>query len=254
VLLCGVALGVNPIGIRLLLYPLNAVFQQSMKNPIEEFFPPDLSSPRGVGMIVSIVGIFLTSALRRSKLQLRELLILAVALVLAMQHVRMLFVFGILVSPVCSRVLAPLVGRDRKREHPIANALLIAAFLVTIVCEFPGRAAIQQQIWKTSPAGAVDYVRGAGLAGPMLNEYAFGNYLIWALPEQKVFIDGYESAGILPQFARWATLAEDPDILLNKYRIRFCLLSKDSPMAQVLPHLAGWRKAYSDEVAAVFVR
>ena len=130
----------------------------------------------------------------------------------------------------------------------------MAAFLVTIVGVFPGRAAIQKQIRETSPAGAVDYIRRAGLTGPMLNEYVFGNYLIWALPEQKVFIDGYESAGVLPQFARWVTLAEDPDILLNKYRIRFCLLSKDSRMTQVLPHLAGWRKVYSDDLSTIFVR
>jgi len=47
-------------------------------------------------------------------------------------------------------------------------------------------------------------------------------------------------------------LAEDPDILLNKYKIRFCLLSRHSPMAMVLPHLAGWHKVYSDDIAVVF--
>jgi hypothetical protein len=91
-----------------------------------------------------------------------------------------------------------------------------------------------------------------------LNEYVFGDYLIWALPEHKVFIDGrgdlYDWTGIFPQFARWATLKEDPEILLNKHHIGFCILAKESPMAQVLPHLVGWRQAYSDKIAVVFVR
>ena len=258
-ILCGVALCVNPVGVHLLLYPLNVAFQQSTGiNVVEEWQPPDLRSTRAIGMILALVAVLLIPLLRRSELRLRELLLMAMALALATQHVRVLFVFGIVVSPILCRLLAPLLGRDSQREHPIANALLMFAFLSAIVSVFPSPAGIQQQIRKTSPVGAVDYVRRAGLAGPMLNEYVFGDYLIWALPEHKVFIDGrgdvYDWTGVFPEFARWATLAEDPDILLNKYRIRFCLLSKDSPMARVLPHLAGWKKVYSDDVATVFVR
>jgi hypothetical protein len=258
-ILCGVALCVNPVGVHLLLYPLNVAFQQSTSlNAIDEWLPPDLGSSRGAGMIVAVVGILLVSLLRQSKLQLRELLILAMAFALAMQHVRLLFVFGIVVSPVLSGVLAPLLGRDGKREHPIANGLLMAAFLVTIVFVFPGRAAIQQQIRKTSPTGAVNYIRRTGLSGPMLNQYDFGGYLIWALPEEKVFIDGrgdiFDWAGVLAEYGRWATLAEDPNILLDKYRIRLCLLSKNTAMTRVLPYLSGWKKVYSDDVSAVYVR
>ena len=31
-------------------------------------------------------------------------------------------------------------------------------------------------------------------------------------------------------------------------------MSKDAPMTFVLPYLPGWRKVYSDDVAAVFAR
>ena len=111
---------------------------------------------------------------------------------------------------------------------------------------------------KGNPVAAVDYIRRAGLSGPMLNDYGFGGYLIWALPEHKVFIDGrgdvYDWTGVFPEFGRWATLSEDPTLLLNKHGIRFCILSKTAPMAQVLPYLPGWSRAYSDKVAVVFVR
>jgi hypothetical protein len=255
----GVALFVNPVGVHLLLYPLNVAFQQSTSlNAIDEWLPPDLGSSRGAGMIVAVVGILLVSLLRQSKLQLRELLILAMAFALAMQHVRMLLLFGIVVSPVLSGVLAPLLGRDGKREHPIANGLLMAAFMVTMVGVFPGRAAIQQQIRKGSPAGAVDYIRRTGLSGPMFNDYVFGDYLIWALPEEKVFIDGrgdvFDWAGVLAEYGRLVTLAEDPNILLDKYRIRLCLLSKNNAMTRVLPYLPGWKRVYSDDVSAIYVR
>src|SRR6187200_379796 len=92
-----------------------------------------------------------------------------------------------------------------------------------------GRAAIEQQIRHGNPAGAVEYIRQTGLTGPMLNEYVFGGYLIWALPEHKVFIDGrgdvFDWTGVLKEYGQWATLAEDPRILLEKYRIAWCVIS-----------------------------
>jgi hypothetical protein len=92
----------------------------------------------------------------------------------------------------------------------------------------------------------------------MLNEYGFGGYLIWALPEQKVFIDGraevYEWTGVLDAFGRWALVQEDPHLLLDRYKVRFCILGADAPMSYVLPYLSGWSKVYSDSEAAVFAR
>ena len=259
VILCGVALCCNPVGIRLLLYPLNVAFQQStILNAIDEWLPPDLRSVRALGMIAAVVGILVISLLRRLELPLRDMLVLAAAFALSLQHVRMLFVFGIVVSPVLCQVLAPMLERDGKRDHPIANGLFLCAFLAAIVWAFPTPTDLQRQVTKLSPAGAVDYIRRTKLSGPMLNEYVFGGYLIWALPEEKVFIDGrgdiFDWTGVLPEYGRWATLQEDPAILLDKYKVRFCLISKDAPTTHVLPYLPGWRKVYSDDVAAVFAR
>jgi hypothetical protein len=259
VVLCGLALLCNPVGFQLLTYPLNTTLQQKLQmQSVEEWMPPDVSSSRGLAMIAAAAAMLLVPLLRRSAILLRELLLVAAALGLALQHQRMLFVFGIVVSPVLCRLLAPLLGRDGQQEHPIANAVLMAGFMTAIVMAFPNAAGIQRQIRKTSPVAAVEYIRQAGLRGPMLNEYVFGDYLIWALPEEKVFVDGrgdvFEWSGVLAEYGRWVTLAEDPNLLLNRRGIRLCLLSKDAPMTRVLPYLSGWRKAYSDEVASVFVR
>jgi hypothetical protein len=256
--LCGIALCCNPVGVRLLTYPLNTLFQQTTgMNVVEEWLPPDLRSGRTVAMIAASFGVLLIALLRDTELRLRDLLIVASAFALATQHARMLFVFGIVVSPVLCRLMAPVLGSDPKREHPIANALLVAALGLSVFAAYPDPTNLQQQIRKTSPTAAVDYIRHEALQGPLLNEYEFGNYLIWALPEHKVFIDGrgdvYDWTGVFPQYARWATLKEGPSTLLDRHGIRLCLLATDSPLGRVIP-LAGWRKVYSDEVATVFVR
>jgi hypothetical protein len=256
--LCGLALCANPVGFRLLLYPLDTMFQQKTGlSAVQEWQPPDLANGHTLAMIGVVIGICAISLVRRSELRVRDLLLLAAGFWLALHHSRMMFLFGIVVSPMFSRAVAPFIGPDRKRELPVANAVLMLAAAAVAVFAFPAKADLETQVTKGNPVGAVDYIRKAGLSGPMLNEYVFGDYLIWAMPEHKVFIDGrgdvYDWTGVFPEYGRWATLSEDPKILLNKYGIRFCVLSKDSPMGNVLPYM-GWSRAYSDENASIFVR
>jgi hypothetical protein len=253
------ALCCNPVGIRLLLYPLNVGFQQSAAlGAVDEWLPPDLRNVRTLGMIAVVVGVLLVSSVRHLELPLREILVLAAAFALSLQHVRMLFVFGIAAGPLICLVLAPLLGKHSRRDHPIANAMFLCAFAAVIVWHFPTLADLQRQVAKGNPAGAVEYIRRSRLSGPMLNEYVFGDYLIWALPEEKDFIDGrgdvFDWTGVLQQYGRWVLLQEDPAILLDKYKIRFCLLSRNAPMTHVLPYLPGWRKVYGDDLAVVFAR
>jgi hypothetical protein len=253
--LCALALCCNPIGIRLLLYPLDTLFhQRTGLNAVDEWLPPDLRSGRTLAMIGLVIGV---SWLRRSELHLKELLVMAMGFGLALQHSRMLFLFGIVASPILCRVLAPMLTTNHKRQHPILNGALMLASLTAATAVFPSSASLDAQVSRGNPVGAVEYVRRAGLSGPMLNEYVFGGYLTWALPEQKVFIDGrgdvYDWTGVFAEYGRWATLSEDPALLLDKYRVQFCLLSKDSVPARVMPYI-GWKPVFSDHMATVFVR
>jgi hypothetical protein len=110
----------------------------------------------------------------------------------------------------------------------------------------------------SNPAQAVDFIRHTGLSGRMLNEYVYGGYLAWELPGQKVFIDGradvYAWTGVFQDYGAWATLHQDPNVLLDKYRIDFCLLSQSAPLTRVMRYLPGWRETYSDSVSVIFVR
>ena len=48
--------------------------------------------------------------------------------------------------------------------------------------------------------------------------------------------------------------AADPEHLLKKYHIDYCLLANGAPELQVLPHLPDWRNVYQDKIATIFVR
>jgi hypothetical protein len=254
------ALFVNPVGPQLVFYPFNVLAGQPVNvGNVAEWASLNFQEARGIGLFLVVGLIALLVLARRATVRLEEALLLAGATLLAVRHSRLVFGFGILAAPLLTRLLAEAWGAPRaSREHPVANGFLMAAAAAIFAVSFPSTPELQRQAAQANPQGAVEFVRKAGLTGPMMNEYVWGGYLTWALPEHRVFIDGradvFEWTGVLAEYGRWYTLQEDPQKLLGKYGIQFCLLRPEAPQAQVLPYLTGWRRAYRDERAVVFVR
>jgi hypothetical protein len=64
----------------------------------------------------------------------------------------------------------------------------------------------------------------------------------------------YEPTGVLADYMGFTTLEADPQFLLSKYRIDYCLFAQEAPVARVLPLIPGWKKVYSDEKAVIFAK
>lgn len=260
VALCVAALFVNPVGPRLVFYPFDVLTRQAANLAnVTEWRALDVSDLRGQGLFLLAGAIGLLFLARPRAVRLEELMLLGLGAAMALRHVRMVFVFGIVAAPIVCKLLADAWDSyEPEHDHRIANAVLIFTSIAIMIAAFPSRDRLEQQVQKDSPAGAVDFIRRSGLPGPMLNEYVWGGYLIWALPEQKVFIDGrtdiFDWTGVLSQYGRWVTLEEDPRPLLDKYGIRYILLQKSAPIAFLLPYLSGWKKVYADDVAVIFSR
>ena len=110
---------------------------------------------------------------------------------------------------------------------------------------------------QTLPWAAAEFIRQNRPPQPLFNAYAWGGFLTWALPDYPVLIDGrtdlYGDVANLPYFQ--ATTAEIP---LQSYpgftQAQTILLESNSPLAQALTTLPGFRVAYQDRVAVVLVR
>jgi hypothetical protein len=253
------ALFLNPVGLRQILYPFDTLLNMPvLLNNVSEWAPLNLTESRGIALLAVLLGIFLLAAARLSDLCLDELLLLALGTWLAVSHMRMLVFFGILAAPILCRQLSAYERYRPEEDRIWPNALLLTICALTIWMVFPGSRNLQEQVEAQSPVKAVRFIQTQHLAGPMLNDYPFGGYLIWAAPEHPVFIDGrtdlYEWAGVLGPYQNWITVSGDPRALLEKYKIRFCLLTPHSPMAQVMPLLPEWKQVYSDELSVIFVR
>lgn len=250
----------NPAGFKQIFYPFDTLMNMKLLMAhVEEWAPLNLSEARGIGVMAVLFCILLLVAARRAQIHLDELILVAAGTWMAVGHVRMVVIFGILVAPILSRQLAGVwENYDPKKDRVLPNVIFIGLSLAATVLAFPSKADLEKQVEAHSPVKALDYVRTHRLTGPMLNDYTYGGYLIWAAPDYPVMIDGrtdvYEWSGFLQQYARWATLQEDPNLLLRKYNVNFCLLSTQSQMVNVLPLLHDWKLVYSDDLARVFVR
>ncbi len=259
-LLSVAALFLNPVGIRQILYPFDTMLNMHiLLGNVDEWAPLNMTEARGVALLAVLLCSFLLVAVRRSELFFDELLLLALGAWLAVSHMRMLIVFGILAAPILSRQLSTFwEGYNAETDRIWANAAMIGTSLLAIFMAFPDSGNLEKQVEDQSPVKAVEFMNASHLSGPMLNDYAFGGYLIWAAPEHPVFIDGrtdiYEWSGVLGKFGDWATLRSNPSVLLEKYKIGFCLLNRQSPMAQVLPLLHEWKIIYSDNNSVIFAR
>jgi hypothetical protein len=254
------ALLINPSGLKQVTYPLDLMFNQSTNlQAVDEWQPLTFDNARAVGLLAVAGFVFLSALIRRAELRLEELLLLTLGFGLAVRHNRMVFVFGVLAAPIICRLLSnDWDNYEPARDRRTPNAIMLLVSLIAVIFAFPTSTELQQQVDKNNPVKAVEFIRKADLSGEMLNDYAFGGYLIWSLPEHKVFVDGrtdiYDWTGVLDEYGAWATFRRDPKELLDKYHIGFCLLSRTAPMTRVLPYLPGWKMIYSDELSIIFVR
>lgn len=254
------ALFLNPDGLKQVLYPLDTLLHQPVGlSTVQEWLPLALNSQRGIALLLTLAGCFLLAIARVSQLYLEELILLAAGTWLAGSHDRMVFVFGIFAAPILTRMLAnSWENYDPATDRIAPNAFLIALALLVCWLAFPSPQNLVQQIEAKSPVKAVQFIQSHHLSGPMLNDYNDGGYLIWAMPEHPVFVDGrgdvFEWAGVLQQFGDWASLNADPSALLDQYKIQFCLLTPGMPEARVLPLLRTWKVVYSDDLSVVLVR
>ncbi|WP_170921184.1 hypothetical protein [Enhydrobacter aerosaccus] len=109
----------------------------------------------------------------------------------------------------------------------------------------------------TAPTAALEFVREAGIKGNVFNHYGYGGFLIGAgIP---TFIDGRGElfgGDFIKQYVQAVNLRGDEPLeaLLDRYNIAWTFLAKDQPANRLLAHLPGWRQAYSDDQAVIFVR
>ena len=94
----------------------------------------------------------------------------------------------------------------------------------------------------------------------MYNEYDWGGYLLWNLPDKKVFIDGrmaiwrQDGKNVYQDWQAITRLDENWRSLLDSYQVNWVILRHDHRLAELLRHDPAWHEVYVDTMATIIIR
>ena len=259
--LCACATLITPYGAAVAKFPFVFAFSLplNMANIIE-WQPMPFGLLLGKLFLVVLLGVIVFQVTYRFAWRLEEFGLFLFGTIMACLHVRFLLIFVSVFAPLLATILARWVPRyERAKDRYLLNAALMAAVLAIIIWYFPSQADLRQNVGKTYPVAAVEYLNQHSVPGPMYNTYGFGGYLIWSRgPEHKVFMDGrgelYEPGGVLADYLEIADVKPGALSMLQQYGFQSCLLNHDEALATVLAALPEWQKVYEDETSILFVR
>jgi len=140
------------------------------------------------------------------------------------------------------------------------NWILLALAFVAAAAKFlvvAQPAVNEAAVAQTVPMPAVEFLRRERPAGPLFNSYNWGAYLVWALPEYPVYVDGRTDLypdEFLRRYLRTALGRDDWQAALDQAGVNVILVEAESGLAHAAGREANWREVYRDEQAVILVR
>jgi hypothetical protein len=268
--LCAAAVGLNPHGPSMLLYPFRTVSIGVLRDHIQEWQSPDFHMPEVQPFLwMLLLGALLLALSTRPK-RPAEVIGFLVFAGMALLAGRNIALFALVGAPPLARhavsVIEPIARRIRRgpqvneRIARLLNLvlLLLAILAAAIKIALPlSRDVNDDALAERLPVSAVSWIRDHQPAGPLFNSYNWGGYILWELyPNYRSFVDGrtdlFDDEILEEYLSAWRA---DPgwEAILEKWRIRLALLEPGAPLALMLPG-AGWERLYEDDQAVVLGR
>ena len=256
-LACVSATFVNPYHVRLLAVIADYATQTAPLRAVQELAPPDVDMPWAWAAF-GLIGWAATQIARRRPLDPFAVGLLVAGLVLGLRMRRDLWfaaLAGIAALDASSRASLELPKRWA------LTAVVVGTFAVVRGLHLAGFGPphdFAAAVATTYPERAAAAVRDRGWPGPLFNSFDWGGYLIWALPDEPVTIDGrtnlYGNDRLARSMTTWAGGPEwiaDPDLVTANLAVA----PRNSPLTDRLrKQPADWYVALEDDVAVVFVR
>ncbi len=108
---------------------------------------------------------------------------------------------------------------------------------------------------KGLPVEAAEYLRRVKPQGRLFNSYNWGGYLLWALPEYPVFIDGRTDLYTDEVIDQWLqVMRAEPgwQQVLEDYGVRLILIEQGSLLDNALEAGRTWILIYEDDLAVIY--
>jgi hypothetical protein len=135
-------------------------------------------------------------------------------------------------------------------------SLILLATVLKAFSVYP--ASVNQEAFQRSlPLGAVEYLQNHRPPGRLFNSYNWGGYLLWALPEYPVFIDGRTDLYSDEVISEWLqVMRAEPgwQAVLENYAVNLILVENDVLLDRLLENDRAWKLHYEDGLAVIYQR
>jgi hypothetical protein len=264
----------NPFGWSLHVHAIQHAANAELLVWVDEFEPLRLRSLYGllIGALTAAVaaGIWV----QRERIPFDALAAFLVGLVVTFAAQRNGPLLAVAGWPMMARSLTPVVTRlphwfagpmrrEFKRSHgrsakATGGAVLILSVVLLLGGRIGGFAIIPAEFSDEDfPVVAVDRAREAMLTGRLLSEYTWGGYVLYAWPEQRVFVDSMADFFGLELLQRYSMMRDAGPLwreLLRSHDISLVLLSHEAPLTERLRREAAWELWHEDPTAIIFRR
>jgi hypothetical protein len=265
---------VNPYGWRLHSEIFDSLSNRFMLDTLQEWQPISINGVAGRSYTLYLIGLGLAMVLWYRRIEPVRWVVGGLFLALSLRHMRNIPFFLIISLPLCAELLADGFGwlQSRvpfgqlvRRRGNFVGALAVGSILIWVgpehlhhVIQAGTRPA--EYFRETSyPIEAVEWVKThRELVGKRLyNDYVYGGFLLWWLPEDKIFIDGRMPTWQIGEnqiFRDYVALTVDPPdlTLLKKYSVDWVMVRKQTSLDESLAHEAAWTRVYEDRKVAIY--
>ncbi len=264
---------VNPYGWRLPAHLIAFFGDPYLQDVTNEFLSPDFHSAalKPFLFVLLLTMLFLAS---RPRPPWTHLTVLLGNTAMALISQRNIIFFALVSVPLIACDLAPVWGRTIGRRSImrrfartsgsgrtvpyVVGTVLLLALLASGRGQIAGRQLIDEDFSpQRFPVEAVAQGRRAGLEGRVFHEFTWGGYLLWAWPEQKVFIDGgtdFYGPDLLRTHRAILGLTPGWRDSLATYDVGLVLVSTEGSLAAELLRDPTWETWHRDSTAVLLRR
>jgi hypothetical protein len=264
----------NPYGLALHRHLIDFLRQQYLFDNTAEFTSPDFHEIGAKLFLFALLACVAALALKGPRPTLPRLLVVCAGIAMGLIAVRNMSLFGLTALPLVALHMDDAWRRlpdprgIRGRFETTAARTSTLPWVVLFTAMLSALALARGRVGSTPlianrfdatvfPVAAVAKAQRARLDGNLFSEFAWGGYLVYAWPEQKIFIDGgtdFFGEDLFREYSTIKRLTPDWRELLQKWNLSLFLLRRESALTHQLAREGTWNVWYCDSLAVMLRR
>jgi len=264
------ALVINPYGLQMLAVPFQTLSIGALQNFIQEWNSPNFHERQTWPFVFLLLGLLGAVGASKKRLDWTDFVLVSGTAFMGLLAGRNIAVFAVVATPILTEhldsiltergwVIQPMrrVTPRMARLNVILVAVVLLGSLLKVLLVLDTKTVTQAQE-DYLPVKVTAHLAAERPAGPMFNSYNWGGYMMYYLPNEKVFVDGrtdlYGDEFLSNDYLKTATGAPGWRDTLDRYGINLVAVEASSGLARNLREEPGWTLNYEDKMAVVFVR